>query len=58
MEKAVFGTSVEGFLKANLKDVSVLGGSYNMLTKGGGKAGHPFRTHSAIQLSCYLGMFG
>lgn len=58
MEKAVFGTGVEGFLKAKLRDVGVLGESYNILSQGGGKAGRPCRKHSAIQFSCYLGMFG
>lgn len=43
-------------LKAKLRDVGVLGGSYSILNEGGGKAGHPFRKHSAIQFSCYLGM--
>lgn len=57
MEKAVFRTDVEGFLKAKLRDVGVLGGSYNILNKVGGKKGHPFRKHSAIQFSCYLSVF-
>lgn len=34
-------------LKAKLREVGVLGGGYNILNQGGGKAGHPFRKHSA-----------
>lgn len=42
-------------LKAKLRVVGVLGGSYNILNQKGGKAGHPFRKYSAIQFSCHLG---
>lgn len=53
----MFGTDVEGFLQAKLREVGVLGGGYSILNQGGGKAGHPFRKHSAIRFSGCLGVF-
>lgn len=53
MEKAVFGTGVEGFLKAKLREVGALGGSYNTLNHRAEKVGRPFRKHPATQFSWF-----
>lgn len=49
MEKAVFGTGVEGFLKTKLREVGALGGSYNTLNHRAEKVGRP--SENILQLS-------
>lgn len=57
MEKAVFGTGVEGFLKAKLREIGVLGDGYNVLNQEGEKVRHSFRKHPATQFSWCLSSF-